>query len=201
MQQLIVATRNPHKTREFAALLGPDFSISDLTGRNDLPEIVETGATFEQNAVLKALAVSRALPNEWVIADDSGLQVDALGGAPGVYSARYAGESATDVENVTKLLRELQRVVPEKTAPTARFVCVLALARRGALVANFRGVAEGRIAPERRGAAGFGYDPVFVPKGYEQTFAEMSAETKNRISHRAKAAMQLREFLEIIPRA
>jgi XTP/dITP diphosphohydrolase len=198
MRQLIVATRNQHKTREFAELLGPDFSISDLAGRNDLPEIVETGATFEQNAALKALAVSGALPDEWVIGDDSGLEVDALGGAPGVYSARYAGETATDAENVTKLLRELQRVAPEESASTARFVCLLALARRGALLGNFHGFVEGTITPELRGAAGFGYDPVFVPNGCEQTFAEMSAETKNRISHRANAAMQLREFLKTI---
>jgi XTP/dITP diphosphohydrolase len=128
------------------------------------------------------------------------LEVDALGGAPGVYSARYARETASDTENVTKLLRELRRVAPADVAPAARFVCVIALAQRGEVVAAFRGVVEGAIASSPRGAAGFGYDPLFVPNGYEQTFAEMSADTKNRISHRAKAAMQLREFLQTLAR-
>ncbi len=107
---LLLATRNRHKTREFAQLLGPNFTLRDLTNERDLPEIVETGRTFEENAVIKATAISKTFPDEIVIADDSGLEVDALGGAPGIFSARYSGENASDQANVEKLLRELAQV-------------------------------------------------------------------------------------------
>src|SRR5207302_10349392 len=122
---LLLATRNQHKTREFAQLLGPNFTLRDLTSGRDLPEILETGRTFEENAVIKATAVAKIFPHEMVIADDSGLEVNALEGAPGIFSARYAGENASDGRNVEKLLRELQGV----SERSARFRCVIALAR------------------------------------------------------------------------
>ena len=188
--ELLFATRNAHKTREIAELLGNHFEIVDLNSFSQIPTIEETGRTFAENAVLKAIGVSRTVV-DLVLADDSGLEVDALGGAPGVYSARYAGENATDDENVAKLLRELG----SKSDRAARFRCVLALARRGQLLGTFEGVAEGVIVDRPRGSAGFGYDPIFVPDGFEQTFAELPSETKNRISHRAKATGAFRAAL------
>src|SRR2546421_1202806 len=183
---LLLATRNRHKTREFRELLSHDFKVLDLSS---FPEVVipdETGRTFEQNASLKAVAASQDR-HLLVIADDSGLEVDALGGAPGIYSARYAGENASDAVNVNKLLNELRagNVISER--PSARFRCVIALAQNGKLRGTFEGVVEGTIVDPPRGTGGFGYDPVFQPDGFEQTFAEMAAELKNKISHRAKA--------------
>ena len=126
VQHLIVATRNPHKTREIQRILGADFGVRDLSAHPENPETAESGKTFEENAVLKAIAASRQLPG-LVVADDSGLEVDALGGAPGIYSARYAGQNATDKQNIDKLLSELARI--ERTKRSARFRCVIALAR------------------------------------------------------------------------
>ena len=188
--QLTIATRNAHKAREFQALLGDQFELSDLASLPsvELPE--ETGSTFEENAVLKAVTVSKAVDG-LVIADDSGLEVQALGGAPGIYSARYAGKKSTDAANVEKLLQELRNVTPR----AARFRCVIALARSGKILRTFAGVVEGEIVEEPRGDAGFGYDPVFRPAGFKQTFAEMPPAAKNGISHRAKAVMALREEL------
>jgi XTP/dITP diphosphohydrolase len=186
---LLLASRNAHKTREFAEILGNGFEVSDLCAATSRP-IEETGRTFEENAILKAIAVSQDR-HLLVVADDSGLEVDALDGAPGVFSARYAGPNATDQENVDKLLAELR----EKEPRTARFRCVIALARAGELLGTFEGVAEGVIVDLARGSAGFGYDPVFMPKGFEQTFGELSAAIKNRISHRAKAIAKLRKAL------
>lgn len=192
MHQLLLATRNPHKTREFAEILGPGFGVRDLVDVAQLPVIEETGRTFEANAVLKAVETSKHFP-ELVVADDSGLEVDALEGAPGIYSARYAGEKATDAANVAKLLGELARRDP---APdSARFRCSLALARHGELLGIFEGVIAGTIVRVPRGSAGFGYDPVFRPEGYDQTFAELSPADKNRISHRARAIGSLRAAL------
>ena len=184
MHQLLLATRNSHKTREFAEILGPGFEVRDLADAAELPAVEETGLTFEANAVLKAVETSKHF-EELVVADDSGLEVDALQGAPGIYSARYAGEHATDAANVAKLLAELGRQNP--AAHSARFRCSLALAQRGELVRTFEGVIEGRIVDQPRGSAGFGYDPVFQPRGFEETFAELSPAEKNRISHRARA--------------
>jgi XTP/dITP diphosphohydrolase len=182
MVRLIVATRNVHKTREFAQLLETDFEILDLNSQPQIPPPEETGRTFAENAVLKAISVSQSHA-DLVLADDSGLEVDALGGAPGVYSARYAGENATDEQNVTKLLRALEPM----SERSARFRCVLALARGGKLLCTFEGIAEGVIVDAPRGSAGFGYDPIFAPNGFEQTFAELPGQMKNQISHRAKA--------------
>ena len=164
MVELVVATHNRHKTREIQHILGPEFKVRDLRAHADVSEIRESGTSFEENAKLKALAASKELP-ALVIADDSGLEVDALGGAPGVYSARYAGASATDRDKIDKLLRELARVRATDDGRRARFRCVVALARNGHLLETFEGIVEGSIADEARGDSGFGYDPIFIPEG------------------------------------
>jgi XTP/dITP diphosphohydrolase len=210
--QLLIATRNAHKTREFEELLGQDFEVSDLSAFPAIAPPEETGRTFEENARLKAITVSlaagRVRPTGGqdrqlqgrdllVLADDSGLEVDVLGRAPGILSARYAGENATDKENVKKLLSELERFgVHEISKRTARFRCVLAVAREGKILGVFSGVVEGTIVDLPRGSAGFGYDPVFVPNGFDQTFGELPANVKNRISHRAGAVRAFRVALE-----
>ena len=194
MIELVVATRNRHKTREIQHILGPEFKVRDLGVHPDVSEIRESGTSFEENATLKALAASRQLP-ALVIADDSGLEVDALGGAPGIYSARYAGANATDKDRIDKLLRELARVRATDDGHRARFRCVVALARNGDLLGTFEGTVEGRITDKARGDSGFGYDPIFVPDGCEQTFGELPAQVKNAISHRAKAIRALADRL------
>jgi XTP/dITP diphosphohydrolase len=191
--ELVVATRNRHKTCEIQHILGPEFMVRDLAD-TDVAEIRENGTSFEENAKLKALAASRHLPG-LVIADDSGLEIDALGGAPGIYSARYAGANATSKDKIDKLLRELARVRATGDGRCARFRCVVALARNGDLLGTFEGTVEGRITDRARGDAGFGYDPIFVPDGFEQTFGELSALVKNAISHRAKAIRALDDRL------
>jgi XTP/dITP diphosphohydrolase len=188
--ELVIATRNAHKTREIQQILGPQFTVRDLHTHSAISEIPETGISFEENASLKAVAVSQRLP-DLVIADDSGLEVDALGGAPGVYSARYAGIKASEKEKIDKLLRELASVGAINDARRARFRCVLALACKGNLLASVEGVVEGRIADKARGSGGFGYDPIFIPEGFQQTFGELPAEVKNTISHRARAIRRL----------
>ena len=194
MIELLVATRNRHKTREIQHILGPEFTVRDLAN-TEVPEIRENGTSFEENAKLKALAVSRHLP-ALVIADDSGLEVDALGGAPGIYSARYAGANATNSEKIDKLLRELVRVRVTDHGRRARFRCVVALARNGDLLGIFEGKIEGKISDTARGDSGFGYDPIFIPDGFEQTFGELPEEVKNTISHRAKAISGVAEKLK-----
>jgi XTP/dITP diphosphohydrolase len=188
--ELVVATRNRHKTREIQHILGPEFMVRDLGAHPDVPEIRESGTSFEENAKLKAVAGSRQLP-ALVIGDDSGMEVEALGGAPGIYSARYAGANATDRDKIDKLLRELERVRATDNRRRARFRCVVALARDGDLLETFEGIVEGRIADKARGDSGFGYDPIFIPVGFEQTFGELATELKNTISHRAKAIRAL----------
>ena len=188
--ELVIATRNKHKTREIQHILGPEFRVRDLATHPEVSEICESGTSFEENAKLKALAASRQLPT-LVIGDDSGLEVDALGGAPGIYSARYAGANATDTDKIDKLLRELARVRATEDGRRARFRCVVALARNGNLLGIFEGVVEGSITGEARGDSGFGYDPIFIPEGLKQTFGELPTEVKNTISHRAKAIRAL----------
>ena len=190
MIEVLLATRNAHKTLEVQQILGPDFVVRDLLMCPQIAHIHESGASFEENATLKALAVSRKLPG-LILADDSGLEIDALADAPGIYSARYAGANATEKEKIGKLLHELLRIGATDTARGARFRCVVALAREGNLLGTFQGVIEGRIANDPRGNRGFGYDPVFIPEGVEQTFAELPADVKNAISHRAKAIRAL----------
>ena len=197
MIDLVIATRNTHKTSEIQRILGAEFAVRDLGAYPEISEIREGGTSFEENATLKALAVSRTLPG-FVAADDSGLEVDALGGAPGIYSARYAGTNATENEMINKLLRELARVGARDDSRRARFHCVVTLARNGNLIGTFEGIVEGTIADEPRGNSGFGYDPIFIPQAFTKTFGELPAEVKNTISHRAKAirrlALKLRQF-------
>ncbi len=193
MRQLLLATRNPHKTREFSEMLGAEFVVRDLTDEAGAPEIEETGSSFEENAILKATATAAHFPG-LIVADDSGLEVDALKGAPGVYSARYAGPKAIDAENVAKLLRELKATDSGRPF-TARFKCVLALAQGTDVLGTFEGAVEGTIVHAPRGTNGFGYDPVFQPIGFDRTLAELQSDEKNRISHRAVAIRLLREAL------
>ena len=203
MRQILIATSNPGKLRDFAgAAAHHGVEVVGIPNFSSLPSVVEDGLTFEANARKKAEAYSRWVPGEIVVADDSGLEVDALNGAPGVHSARYAApdlhnkepheaEANTDDEaNNARLLRELKEVAPERRA--GRFVCVLAAARDGQTLAEFRGVAEGIILDAPRGANGFGYDSLFYFPQIKMTFAELSAEEKSRYSHRGSA---LREFL------
>jgi len=190
---LLLATRNSHKTREFAEILGVEFAVRDLAGELELPVVEETGVTFAENAALKAMATSGHFPG-LVVGDDSGLEVDALNGAPGVFSARYAGDGATDKQNVAKLLAELRKH-PDSRPYSARFRCVLVLAKEGELLGTFEGAVEGTIVDAPRGLDGFGYDPVFQPTGSTQTFAELPSAEKNHISHRGRAIQALRTAL------
>lgn len=192
--QLILATRNTHKTQEIAQILQSDVIVRDLTAHPEVPEVEENGTSFEENAKLKALEISKRLPG-LIIADDSGLEVDALAGAPGIHSARYAGRSASDKDNVAKLLIELARLNPKSDQRRARFRCVLATARDGQILSTVEGIVNGEITEQPRGSHGFGYDPVFVPEGFEETFAEMSGDLKNKISHRANAMRNLQAKL------
>ncbi len=199
-QPLLLATRNVHKTLEIRAILGPGWSVTDLLGKPELPEVEETGLTFAANAELKALSASRHSPKGWVLADDSGLEVDVLGGAPGIYSARYAGPGATDEDNRRHLAAALRaKLGPGWDGPqAARFRCCIAIAWGGELAKKFDGVVEGAVVHPARGEGGFGYDPLFVPAGYQQTFAELPAETKHALSHRGKAMAKATEFLRAI---
>lgn len=194
--KLILATRNRHKTAEIARMLDGRFLVEDLTGHPEAPEVEETGTTFEANAILKACAAS-AFFGTWALADDSGIEADALDGAPGVRSARYAGEGATDDQNNALLLENLKPFRGKERA--GRFRCVLALANRGEVVATFSGAVEGVIVNELKGGGGFGYDPMFVPTGYCETFGQLPAEVKNSISHRARALLQFSAWLEANP--
>ena len=196
MHRLLIATRNRHKTGELAALLGSTFQVEDLTTHPEMPEVEETGVTFLENATLKALAASAFFGDDLlVLADDSGLEVDVLGGAPGVRSARYAGNGATDRKNLDLLLAQMANA----SHRTARFRCAIAIAQGGKLAASFQGACEGHILEEPKGFQGFGYDPVFVPEGETQTFAELPAEVKNRMSHRGKATQLALEWLLNLP--
>jgi XTP/dITP diphosphohydrolase len=185
---IVLATRNPGKLREFRALLAPygwtTLGLSDLAINED---VAETGNSFAENARLKAIGYSQAtdLP---VLADDSGLEVFSLSGRPGIESARYAGPGASDADRVQKLLTELRKIGSKRAA---RFVCALALARRGAIVIETEGECRGEIARKPRGIHGFGYDPIFWYPDLGKTFAELSEEEKNRHSHRAHAVRTL----------
>lgn len=191
---LVVATRNAHKTSEIARMLEGLYEVADLTSYPSAPEVEETGRTFAENAALKAVSASLAVPGI-VLADDSGLCVDALGGEPGVRSARYAGEHAGSAENNEKLIAQLARCgSPGPYA--ARFLCAMVLAQGGEVLDTFIGTVEGTVRTELRGEEGFGYDPLFVPEGYERTFAELPGDVKNGISHRGRALAQVVERLQ-----
>ncbi|MBW2466785.1 MAG: XTP/dITP diphosphatase [Deltaproteobacteria bacterium] len=180
---IVLATRNAGKVREFQQLL-KDFpvEIKSLSDFGPIPEVEEDGSTFDDNAYKKALFTAKALGLP-AIADDSGLVVEALGGAPGVLSARYAGKNAADKDNIAKLLREMEGVSDRRAA----FECVISIAVPSGPALTYEGRCEGQITREPKGDAGFGYDPVFFFPEYNRTFAELSSEEKNRVSHRGKA--------------
>lgn len=196
MKTLCLATRNANKVHEIAPVLAKFWTVKssadypEMEGHDD---IAETGDTFLANATLKAVATSRLITDH-VLADDSGLECDALNGAPGVFSARYGGIPSSAERNSTKLLQELERV-GATTPPqrTARFRCVLVLAKEGEMIASFEGACEGTIAPGPKGTHGFGYDPLFIPQGYTWTFGQLGEKTKMGLSHRGLA---LKKFLE-----
>jgi XTP/dITP diphosphohydrolase len=199
MQRILVATSNPGKLRDFAgAAAAHGIEIATFPNFSALPHVVEDGATFEANARKKAEGYSRHASGEIVLADDSGLEVDTLNGAPGVHSARYAaddpqkaGTNTDDEANNARLLRELKNIPPEKR--TGRFKCVIAAARDGRTLQVFQGTAEGQILNHPRGSNGFGYDPLFYFPQIKRTFAELTAEEKAAYSHRGAA---FRRFLE-----
>lgn len=188
--KLLVATGNQHKLREISQILSP-LGI-EILGSKDvggIPDVIEDGTTFYENAAKKAKEVALA-KQIYCLADDSGLMVDALHGLPGVYSARYAGEHGNDAANRLKLLD----VLKSETNRNARFACAIAIAdSNGTIIASSYGEVLGKIIDQERGNGGFGYDPIFVPDGFEQTFAELSEETKNTLSHRFNALNQLVE--------
>ena len=191
LPRLILATRNAHKTAEIRAMIGERFEVVDATAFPDFPEIEETGTTFLENARLKAEGISRRVDG-WVLSDDSGLEVDALGGAPGVWSSSFGGEEGNHAKNNARLLAEMAG----KAARGARFRCTMVLARGGLAQANFSGIVEGQLVESLHGVRGFGYDPLFVPAGYDQTFAELGEAIKNTLSHRSRALVQVVAFLD-----
>lgn len=194
MPALVFATSNAHKTEEVAAILGEPWEVKDLREYANVVLDEETGDTFEANAIIKAVSGSRSLPGKLVLADDSGLEVDALGGAPGVRSARYAGETANALDNREKLKQELAKL-PSAAPFKGRFHCCMVLARDGVVLHVTHGSVEGALITEEQGKGGFGYDPLFIPEGYEATFGVLSAEVKNQLSHRARALAAMKEHL------
>ena len=192
-KQILIGTKSAAKLREIKDILG-DLPCTLLTPEEvgPLPEVAEDGATFEDNACKKAYELAKHF-NMAVLADDSGIEVDALGGRPGVLSRRYAGEDATDAENNLKLLAELEGVLDDQR--TARYRCVVALATPRGLQLTADGSCEGRIAHEPSGAGGFGYDPLFFYSPYGTTFGSIDAVLKNQVSHRAEAVRKLKESL------
>lgn len=186
LPRLILATRNAHKTAEIRAMIGDRFEVLDATAFPDFPEIEETGTTFLENARLKAEGISQHVDG-WVLSDDSGLEVDALGGAPGVWSSSYGGEEGNHAKNNARLLAEMAGKVDRR----ARFRCTMVLARGGLEQANFSGTVEGRLVESLHGTGGFGYDPLFIPDGHDHTFAELGDDAKNTLSHRSRALDQV----------
>lgn len=190
MAYIVAATANRHKVEEYRKLIGEErhVEIQSLADYPEMPEIVENGKTFAENASIKALAACKYCDVP-AFADDSGLEIFALDMAPGIYSARYAD---TDEARINRVLKEMEG----KEDRRAQFVCVIAIAANGEVIETFTGVLPGRIAEAPRGTNGFGYDPIFIPEGYDVTFAEMSPEEKNKISHRARAYAKAMEFVE-----
>ena len=193
--ELVLATKNRKKIEEIKRITS-DLDMKILTPEDfeSFPEVIEDGRTFKENAAKKSLAIAK-YTNMPSLSDDSGLEVYALGGAPGVFSARFAGENASDAENVRKLLEMMKDI--DNGDRKARFVCWIALTTRDFKTYFFEGTVEGSIIREPRGVNGFGYDPVFVPEGKYKTFAEMSDQEKDALSHRGRALFKLREFLKI----
>lgn len=196
MQEVIIATKNGGKAKEFKHLFEKyGYEVKTLLDFPELEEVEETGTTFEENAILKAEAVSNAL-NRIVIADDSGLVIDALDGRPGIFSARYAGEAKNDEANLQKVLQEMDDVPESKRQ--ARFYCALAVASPTKETFTVAGTCEGVILREKRGAYGFGYDPIFFALEQNKAMAELTPEEKSKISHRAKALKKLEDELPAI---
>lgn len=189
MKKIVFSTNNEHKLEEVRAILGKYYQVLSLKDLGDDTDVPETGVTLEENAMIKADYLWKTYQLN-CFADDTGLEVEALDNAPGVYSARYAGEQKSSSDNVDKLLHELEGKENRK----ARFRTVIALIKEGKRYL-FEGIVNGKITDAPRGNSGFGYDPVFQPDGYSQTFAELGLEEKNMISHRAKAVQQLALFL------
>ncbi len=195
-QNLLIATRNNKKKKELQSILSTwDVKLLTLDDFEGMPEIEEDGTTFVENAIKKARVIAQ-LSGCITLADDSGLVVDALGGAPGVYSARFAGLDADDSDNNRKLLDMMKGIAQEQR--TARFICVIAVAAPDGLVRTVQGVCEGRIETFGRGEGGFGYDPLFIPEGFQKTFAELGDDEKNRISHRGRALQEAQYLLQIV---
>lgn len=195
--QIIIASHNLHKIREFRDMLKV-YKHVDVFSLLDFPHYAlpaETGTTFKENAILKAVDAAKTL-DKWVIADDSGLVVPALGGSPGIHSHRFASDDPTDAENCHKLLQEMSGLSDDRR--TAYFECSIALASPEKLEKSVTGTCEGRIALQPRGRNGFGYDPLFIKNDYDKTFAELDEQTKNRISHRRKALEKLLLVFESI---
>ncbi len=196
MTRLVLASRNEAKKRELLHIIdGSGLEILTLNEIPEAPEVVEDSQTFQENAIKKAQEIAR-FTGYVTLADDSGLEVDALGGRPGVYSARFAGEPTNDEKNNQKLIYMLQGVPAEERK--ARFRCVIAIAYPDGRVTTAEGTCEGMIAYSPQGQGGFGYDPLFIPQGYSETFAELPPEVKNRISHRGKALQEASEILRNI---
>ncbi|GIN66737.1 non-canonical purine NTP pyrophosphatase [Bacillus sonorensis] len=194
MKEVIIATKNEGKVKEFKEMLAPrGYDVKSLLDIGYTADIEEIGQTFEENAIIKAETIAKET-GKMVIADDSGLSVDYLGGRPGVYSARYAGEEKNDLANLQKLLQELEGV--EKEDRTARFRCALALSIPGQETKTVEGAVEGFITEEPAGTNGFGYDPVFLVKDKDKTMAQLSSSEKNKISHRADALKKLSALLD-----
>ncbi|MFC7061605.1 XTP/dITP diphosphatase [Halobacillus seohaensis] len=195
MKQLVVATKNAGKVEEFREMLSKyGIQVKSLLDFDEPVEnIVEDGETFEDNATIKAEAVSKKFQVP-VVADDSGLEIDALQGAPGIYSARYAGEEKNDQKNLEKVLRELKEVSTGKR--TARFVCAIAVARPGHATFVKRGTCEGTISEQPSGEEGFGYDPIFIPQHSDRTMAEHTSVEKNSISHRNHAILKIEQWIQ-----
>lgn len=193
--EILIATNNKGKIREFSELLA-DFPIRfrTLAEFPNVPEVEETGTTFEENAVLKAVQYARQT-GLLAIADDSGLEVDALAGAPGVFSARFGGNDLSDAERIEKLLFELEKTGDSKKK--ARFICVIVVANQsGDIYYTAHGTCEGKIAATPSGTNGFGYDPIFIPDGFDQTFGQLPNEIKHKISHRTRAVGEITRFLQ-----
>jgi XTP/dITP diphosphohydrolase len=195
--KILLGTHNEGKAVEISSVLGElGIYFSTLRAFSEIEAVEESGTTYEENAILKAQGYARQT-GYWTLADDSGLEVDALDGAPGVLSARYAGAGASDSQRIERLLSQLEGVSTERR--TARFVCVLALADAEARVIRVeRGVCEGTVIESARGSNGFGYDPIFVPHGFTNSFAELPSETKDTISHRGRALQAMRRFFGAI---
>ncbi len=194
--EIVIATRNKKKVEEFKRILSDiDIKLLSMDDFPSCPEVIEDGETFEENAVKKALSVAK-YSNKISVSDDSGLEVYALKGAPGIRSARYAGDKADDFSNIEKLLTEMKDIPDDKRG--ARFVCCIAVAYPDGKVEIFNGITEGYIGWKPKGERGFGYDPIFYPMGYNRTFAEMLPEEKDALSHRGKALRKFKKYIKNI---